>query len=55
MLARRYGLGNTTEATFGEISEELSVTRKKVARMLDEAERLLRAKMHRRSDLKAAV
>ncbi len=55
VLARRYGLGNVTEASIGEISEELSVSRKKVTRMQDEAERSLRTKMCRRSDLKAAV
>ncbi len=55
VLARRYGLGNVTEASIGEISEELSVPRKMVTRMQEEAERWLRAKMHRRSELKAAV
>lgn len=49
VLARRYGLGRLAAASIAELSEELSVSRKSVLRIQDQAERSLRRRMCHRS------
>ena len=49
VLARRYGLDQLAAASIAEISKELFISRKKVLRIQDEAERSLRGRMHPRS------
>ena len=55
VLARRYGLGHVRAASIAELSEELSLSRKRIIRMQDEAERSLKRRMHNRPTRRAAV
>ncbi|PLS86375.1 MAG: RNA polymerase subunit sigma-28 [Actinobacteria bacterium] len=55
VLVRRYGLGHLAAASIGELSEELSISRKKVLRIQEEAERSLKRRMQHRSARIAAV
>ena len=55
VLARRYGLGHVRAASIAELSAELSLSRKRIIRMQDEAERSLKRRMHNRPTRRAAV
>ena len=55
VLARRYGLDHLAAASIGELSEELSISRKKILRIQEEAERSLKRRMQHRSARIAAV
>ncbi|HSK85132.1 MAG TPA: RNA polymerase sigma factor RpoD/SigA [Rubrobacter sp.] len=49
VVVRRYGLGGSTEASLGKISEELCLSRNRVAQIQKRAERILTARVRGRS------